>query len=93
MASNERSYRLTSCAETCDNTGNEDEISTLGSSLQSTSNESEHSSPEETIDSSYTIGCPSTNETTNDGTEIVLQIQISLRLFPQSGGSGFDLRY
>lgn len=47
--------------------------------MQSTSDESEHSSEEETVDSSDTIGCPSTNEATNDGTEIVLQIQISLQ--------------
>jgi len=64
---------LTSSAETSDNTSDKDEVCTLGCSLQGTSNKSKHGSKEETVDSADSIGCPSSDETANNGTKIVLQ--------------------
>jgi hypothetical protein len=58
--------------KTCDHTSNEDEIGSLRGCLQSSSYKSEDGSIEETVDSSNTISGPTTDEATNNGSEIVL---------------------
>jgi hypothetical protein len=63
---------LTSCAETCYYTSDEDEIRTLSGGLQSSSHKSEDSSVEETVDTSDPIGGPTTYETSDNSAEIVL---------------------
>ena len=48
----------------------------MGSSLQSAANQGEDCGDEKTVDTANLIGYPTTDEGTNDGTEIVLQIEL-----------------
>jgi hypothetical protein len=52
-------------------TGNKDEVRGLGSRLESTTDESEDCRAEEAVDTSNTVGKPSTCECSNDRPEII----------------------
>jgi hypothetical protein len=69
----EKGRKLTSCTETCHHTSNEDEIRALGGGLECTSHKSEDGSIEETVDSSDTVGGPTTDETADNCSRIVLE--------------------
>lgn len=62
----------TSCSQTSDHTCTEDEGQVLGSGLQRTPDQGENGGKEDSIDTANAISDPSTNETADNSSEIIL---------------------